>query len=77
MESFIKALIINASTGFYKMQRYQIGKYYSPVDVDFHLTGIHNSLTINTEIFNINKVEAAFEYWYEIHKSAHESLKEY
>lgn len=48
MESFIKVLMIDASTGFYKMQRYPLGKYYGPVDVGFHLSGVHNSLTIGT-----------------------------
>lgn len=48
MESFIKVLMIDASTGFYKMQRYPIGKYFGPVDIGFHLSGVHNSLTIGT-----------------------------
>jgi glyceraldehyde-3-phosphate dehydrogenase (ferredoxin) len=48
MESFIKVLMIDASTGYYKMQRYQIGKFYGPVDIGFHLSGVNNSLTIGT-----------------------------
>ena len=48
MESYIKVLMIDASTGFYKMKRYPIGKYFGPVDIGFHLSGVHNSLTIGT-----------------------------
>ena len=48
MDSFIKVLMIDAETGFYKMQRYLIGKYFGPVDIGFHLSGVHNSITIGT-----------------------------
>jgi len=48
MDSYIKVLMIDAETGFYKMLREPIGKYFGPVDLGFHLSGVHNCLTIGT-----------------------------
>ncbi|MCX7954362.1 MAG: hypothetical protein N3A01_04125 [Bacteroidales bacterium] len=48
MESFIKVLMIDTSSGFYKIVRYPIGKYFGPVDIGFHLSSQYNALTIGT-----------------------------
>ncbi len=50
MESLIRVLMIDASTGYYKLTRFPIGKYYCPVDVGFHLASSKNSLTIGTGV---------------------------
>ncbi|HNV96090.1 MAG TPA: aldehyde ferredoxin oxidoreductase N-terminal domain-containing protein [Bacteroidales bacterium] len=50
MESLIRVLMIDASTGYYKMTRFPIGKYYGPVDVGFHLASSQNALTIGTGV---------------------------
>jgi len=48
MESNLKLLLIDASTGFYRTKRYKIGDYFGPVDLGLRLAGLHNSLTIGT-----------------------------
>ncbi len=48
MDLFLKALLVDASTGFYKSNRYPIGEFFGPVDLGFHLSGKHNSLNIGT-----------------------------
>lgn len=48
MTSHLKVLMIDASTGFYKILRYPIGEYFGPVDVGFHLSSSNNSLVIGT-----------------------------
>jgi glyceraldehyde-3-phosphate dehydrogenase (ferredoxin) len=48
MESILRALHIDASSGFYKMERYQVGNYFGPVDLGLHLARRFNSLNIGT-----------------------------
>lgn len=48
MDLFLKALLVDASTGFYKSKRYPIGEFFGPVDLGLHLSGKHNSLNIGT-----------------------------
>ena len=42
----IRVLLLDASTGFYRMQRYQVGDFFGPVDLGIHLAHKHNSLNI-------------------------------
>lgn len=48
MDLFLKALLVDASTGFYKSNRYPIGEFFGPVDLGLHLSGKHNCLNIGT-----------------------------
>jgi len=48
METFLKVLMIDAKTGYYKVVRYPIGEYFGPVDIGFHHSSRYNSLTIGT-----------------------------
>jgi glyceraldehyde-3-phosphate dehydrogenase (ferredoxin) len=42
----LKVLILDATTGFYRMQRYRVGDFFGPVDLGIHLAFKHNALTI-------------------------------
>lgn len=42
----IKALMIDAASGFYKVNRYNVGDFFGPVDLGIHLAHKHNSLNI-------------------------------
>ncbi len=46
MDSHIRVLIIDAGTGFYRINRYPIGNFFGPVDLGLHLSSNHNSLNI-------------------------------
>lgn len=48
MDYFLKVLIIDAATGFYKMKRYKLGDFFGPVDLGLHLAGCYNSLNMGT-----------------------------
>ncbi len=48
MDPFLKVLMVDSSTGFYKTQRYTIGDHFGPVDLGLHLSGKHNSLNFGT-----------------------------
>jgi glyceraldehyde-3-phosphate dehydrogenase (ferredoxin) len=48
LKSQLKTLMIDASTGFYKSLRYDIGKFWGPVDLGIHLAYKHNSLNFGT-----------------------------
>ena len=47
-QSHLKALLVDSGTGFYKVQRYEIGKLWGPVDLGIHLSRKHDSLNIGT-----------------------------
>ncbi len=47
-QSHLKTLFVDAGNGFYRVQRYEIGKFWGPVDLGVHLTKKHNSLNIGT-----------------------------
>lgn len=51
MKHMLKVLIIDAGTGFYKVQRYPLGAFFGPVDLGLHLAGKHNSLNFGVGIF--------------------------
>jgi glyceraldehyde-3-phosphate dehydrogenase (ferredoxin) len=47
-QSHLKTLFIDANTGFYKVERFEIGKFWGPVDLGVHLAKKHDSLNIGT-----------------------------
>ncbi|HPF09397.1 MAG TPA: aldehyde ferredoxin oxidoreductase N-terminal domain-containing protein, partial [Candidatus Cloacimonadota bacterium] len=40
----LKVLVIDASSGFYRLERYPLGAFFGPVDLGLHMAGKHNSL---------------------------------
>lgn len=46
MDSHLKALFVDAGTGFYRLQRFRVGDFFGPVDLGLHLAGRYNSLNI-------------------------------
>ncbi|MBI5360691.1 MAG: aldehyde ferredoxin oxidoreductase [Planctomycetes bacterium] len=48
MDTFLKALFIDAGTGFYRVERFKLGDFFGPVDLGLHLSGKYNSLNIGT-----------------------------
>jgi len=46
MKSTLKVLIVDASTGFYRIKKYPLGAFFGPVDLGLHLAGRYNSLNI-------------------------------
>lgn len=42
----LKVLLLDAATGFYRMQRYRVGDFFGPVDLGIHLAYRHNGLNI-------------------------------
>lgn len=47
----LKCLMIDASTGYYRINRYKLGDFFGPVDLGIHLAHKHNSLNVGTGIF--------------------------
>lgn len=48
MDNFLKVLMVDAGTGYYRTQRFKIGEFFGPVDLGLHLTTRINSLNIGT-----------------------------
>lgn len=48
MDSHLKVLLVDASTSFYKINRFPIGDFFGPVDLGYHLAAKYNSLNIGT-----------------------------
>lgn len=44
MDSHQRVLVVDASTSFYRMNRYRVGDFFGPVDLGLHLAGKQNSL---------------------------------
>jgi glyceraldehyde-3-phosphate dehydrogenase (ferredoxin) len=42
----LRVLMIDASNGFYRINKYPVGSFYGPVDLGIHLAYKHNSLNI-------------------------------
>jgi len=42
----LKVLMLDAATGFYRMQRFRVGDFFGPVDLGIHLAFKHDALTI-------------------------------
>jgi glyceraldehyde-3-phosphate dehydrogenase (ferredoxin) len=45
-QAFLKVLMLDASSGFYRLKRFRIGDFFGPVDLGIHMSFQHNSLTI-------------------------------
>jgi hypothetical protein len=41
----LKVLMLDGTTGFYRVQRYRVGDFFGPVDLGIHLAFKHNALT--------------------------------
>ena len=48
METFLKVLLVDSSTSFYRIERYKAGDFFGPVDLGLYMTGKYNSLNIST-----------------------------
>lgn len=46
----LKELMLDAATGFYRMQRYRFGDFFGPVDLGIHLAFKHNALPIDARL---------------------------
>ncbi|HNW57404.1 MAG TPA: aldehyde ferredoxin oxidoreductase N-terminal domain-containing protein, partial [Bacteroidales bacterium] len=44
----LKVLMVDASNGYYKIVRYNVGDFFGPVDLGIHLAHKYNSLNIGT-----------------------------
>ena len=42
----LKVLMLDAATGFYRMERFRVGDFFGPVDLGIHLAFKHDALTI-------------------------------
>ncbi|HOW41571.1 MAG TPA: aldehyde ferredoxin oxidoreductase N-terminal domain-containing protein [Bacteroidales bacterium] len=45
-ETHLRVLMIDASNGYYRINRYPVGSFFGPVDLGIHLSYKHNSLNI-------------------------------
>lgn len=50
MDSQLKILNVDAATGFYRVQRHGLGRFFGPVDAGLYLSGQQNSLNIGAGI---------------------------
>ncbi len=50
MKNIQKVLFVDASTSFYRVNRYQLGEFFGPVDLGLNLAGKYKSLNIGTGI---------------------------
>ncbi len=48
MDKYMKVLSIDATTSYYRVNRYRIGDFFGPVDLGLHLSRKYNSLNIGT-----------------------------
>ena len=48
MDVHQKVLLVDAATGYYRVERYALGDFFGPVDLGLYLAGKHNSLNIGT-----------------------------
>jgi glyceraldehyde-3-phosphate dehydrogenase (ferredoxin) len=48
MNTYLKVLIVDANTGFYRLSRFKVGDYFGPVDLGLHLSRRYGSLNIGT-----------------------------
>ena len=51
METTQKVLLIDPSTGFYRVRRYKVGDYFGPVDLGLHLSGRTQSVNFGVGLF--------------------------
>lgn len=50
MKTSQKVLFVDASTSFYRVNRYKLGEFFGPIDLGLQLAGKHNSLNIGTGV---------------------------
>ena len=50
MKTSQKVLFIDASTSFYRVNRYKLGDFFGPIDLGLYLAGQHNSLNIGAGV---------------------------
>lgn len=48
MDSYQKVLVLDTSTGFYRIKRYRVGAFFGPVDLGLHLTAHNFCLNFGT-----------------------------
>ncbi|HRX69504.1 MAG TPA: aldehyde ferredoxin oxidoreductase N-terminal domain-containing protein [Tenuifilaceae bacterium] len=46
----LKCLMVDASNGYYRINRYKLGDFFGPVDLGIHLSYKYNSLNVGTGI---------------------------
>jgi glyceraldehyde-3-phosphate dehydrogenase (ferredoxin) len=52
MAPCLKVLLIDAASGFYRIQKYSLGDFFGPVDLGLHLAGRHDSLNIGAGLLS-------------------------
>ncbi len=45
-QAFLKVLMLDASSGFYRLKKFPVGDFFGPVDLGIHMSFKHGSLTI-------------------------------
>lgn len=50
MNTYLKSLIVDVNSGFYRVNRYPVGEFFGPIDLGLHLTRKYGSLNIGTGI---------------------------
>lgn len=48
MNAYLKTLIVDVNSGFYRVNRYRVGDYFGPVDLGLHLSRRYSSMNIGT-----------------------------
>lgn len=48
MDQVQKVLLVDSTSGFYRMKKYKVGDFFGPVDLGLHLSGKLNSLNIGS-----------------------------
>lgn len=48
MNAYLRSLIVDVNTGFYRINRYSVGEFFGPIDLGLHLTRKYGSLNIGT-----------------------------
>ncbi|MBU0487448.1 MAG: aldehyde ferredoxin oxidoreductase [Bacteroidetes bacterium] len=48
MEPFQKVMMIDATKGYYRIEKFRVGNFFGPVDLGYYLAGNFNSLNIGT-----------------------------
>ena len=51
MTVYQRVLLVDPATGFYKTRKYDIDRYYGPVDLGIHLTTEYHTLNFGVGIF--------------------------
>ena len=50
MNPYLRSLIVDVNSSFYRINRYNIGEFFGPIDLGLHLTRRYDSLNIGTGI---------------------------